>query len=1061
PSFTSFPDLDPGPSKRSSTPKDDAHSSKKTAKHTESDDVGRKDRKRKHEKRKHDALSHSKRHRSEKDYVRPDDNVLKAQEDASLRREEAYNIRRPGSPPLYFTDRKGDPLNVQYGGLHAGSVPRYYLVGWGRSILGLEPVWKVVHRGRKGVEIALGGKRRMHSLTDPSSRHLLHAPPTRRLLASSEDKYKYEEIEGFLRVTSRHDRKDDQSYRAITAPKHDANSDETESSEDEAESSGNDSDTIPMTSLQATLKSLEERLSADASSIPTWLSLLSYTLSTIPITSKNAPRARAEITLSVLSRALSAHPSNASSRTLRLRYLKAGEEIWDNAKLYAEWEDALKVGGSEIWVEWLDWRIRRGSNGIDGIVEDARRVLASIGDEEVSHMRVLWRVGVAFRDAGYVERANALFQAQAELAYHTPASFVGQPFDEQLDALEEFWEAEVLRTGEPGAKGWAHWHDTDHQAEPPAARQIPEPTTVEVDPYRRWAALESIADRTHHLPSRSFDESADADPYATILFSDIRPLLLPLRSVQAKRTFRLIWLAFLGLHIPGYLPTLSAVPSENADDRWAYGHFVSPAYLDSIIPRDNLSAATRITADAQAGVLIGREREFTSAFGPVKSWGYDVLGPLEGTTDARWRMWMAEDVAGIDHSLVREVFAQCRTGDDAEWEILSLTFEAACSAKEASRLSKTLLASAQESLLHWAAHARLERIRGRTDAARKVYQTVLAISHSQSSAATQLWWDWAEMEWMAERPDTATEVILRATGTQGTGGIAILRAKRYIQEVIAPIPVKRWKEREAWTKLWILLELLSGTPQSALSVLDSHIRALEPRSAAHESLTVACLVLLYRYGTVLRNPVPPALLREQAEAAIEAYPSNTIILGIFLEAQRGQGIWGRVRHMLGENVADGRTREKDVVRRVGEVWVAGWEKGRWEAEKERTRGGLSAAVEDERTRGSAILWRLYVEFEIRAGQLERAKKLLYRAVGECSLVKELYLLASGPLREVFSARELNEWVETMAERGIRMRRGLDELLAGYVETRQVKVEDADGEDEIEQSARELRRLMPY
>lgn len=106
---------------------------------------------------------------------------------------------------------------------------------------------------------------------------------------------------------------------------------------------------------------------------------------------------------------------------------------------------------------------------------------------------------------------------------------------------------------------------------------------------------------------------------------------------------------------------------------------------------------------------------------------------------------------------------------------------------------------------------------------------------------------------------------------------------------------------------------------------------------------------------------------------------------------------------------------------------------------------------------------MYVEFEIRAGQLERAKKLLYRAVGECSLVKELYLLASGPLREVFSARELNEWVETMAERGIRMRRGLDELLAGYVETRQVKAEvnDADGEDEIEQSARELRRLMPY
>ena len=40
-----------------------------------------------------------------------------------------------------------------------------------------------------------------------------------------------------------------------------------------------------------------------------------------------------------------------------------------------------------------------------------------------------------------------------------------------------------------------------------------------------------------------------------------------------------------------------------------------------------------------------------------------------------------------------------------------------------------------------------------------------------------------------------------------------------------------------------------------------------------------------------------------------------------------------------------------------------------------------------RTRGSAVLWKLFVAFEMRAGQPERAKKLLVRAVGECPLVK--------------------------------------------------------------------------
>ena len=257
----------------------------------------------------------------------------------------------------------------------------------------------------------------MPGLTDSSARHLLHSAPTRRLLASSQDKYKYDEVEGFLRLTSGHQRKGDPSYRSITASKHDAYSeDDTDSSQDERdESSDDESDTTPMTSLQATLKTLEEQLAADPTSINTWLSLLSHTLSTVPIASKNAPKARSEITLSILQRALSAHPQNASSKALRLRYLKAGEETWHESKLRAEWEDALKVGGIEMWIEWLDWRIRKAEKGVDGVVEDAKRVLAAVRGDGIGVLRVQWRVAVGFRDAGYIERANALFQAQAEL----------------------------------------------------------------------------------------------------------------------------------------------------------------------------------------------------------------------------------------------------------------------------------------------------------------------------------------------------------------------------------------------------------------------------------------------------------------------------------------------------------------------------------------------------------------------------------------------------------------------------------------------------------------------
>ena len=131
----------------------------------------------------------------------------------------------------------------------------------------------------------------------------------------------------------------------------------------------------------------------------------------------------------------------------------------------------------------------------------------------------------------------------------------------------------------------------------------------------------------------------------------------------------------------------------------------------------------------------------------------------------------------------------------------------------------------------------------------------------------------------------------------------------------------------------------------------------------------------------------------------------------------------------------------------------------------------------DRTRGSFVIWRIYIEFEIRAKEFLRAKKLLFRAIGECPLVKgklnvctfdvilnydstELYLLAFGPLRSVFQVHELNALAETMAERGIRLRRGLENLIeSGVAEAG--GPEDNESEDEIEHNARELRRLMPY
>lgn len=221
------------------------------------------------------------------------------------------------------------------------------------------------------------------------------------MAASEEHGYKYEEVDGFLRLPSaKSAKKDIEAYRDITAHPNLGSDMSDSSTGDEEESGDEDSDLSPLDARQATLKEIEERLASNPTSIPTWLALLTNSLSTVSLLSKNAPKVRAEISLSILSRALDAHVDNKKSLSLRLKLLSVGEELWGDEKLYEEWEDALKVGNAELWIRWLDWRIRTLRNGVDGIVLHAQRALAALGKDEVSKLRVLWRVAIAFRNAG-------------------------------------------------------------------------------------------------------------------------------------------------------------------------------------------------------------------------------------------------------------------------------------------------------------------------------------------------------------------------------------------------------------------------------------------------------------------------------------------------------------------------------------------------------------------------------------------------------------------------------------------------------------------------------------
>lgn len=78
---------------------------------------------------------------------------------------------------------------------------------------------------------------------------------------------------------------------------------------------------------------------------------------------------------------------------------------------------------------------------------------------------------------------------------------------------------------------------------------------------------------------------------------------------------------------------------------------------------------------------------------------------------------------------------------------------------------------------------------------------------------------------------------------------------------------------------------------------------------------------------------------------------------------------------------------------------------------------------------------------------------------------DFYLLAFGPLRTVFSEKELQDFVDAMAERGIRMRQSFEDVVdVKATSTIREDEQDSGSEspmDEIEYRAQELRRLRPY
>ncbi|KAF9285695.1 hypothetical protein BGZ88_009449 [Linnemannia elongata] len=306
----------------------------------------------------------------------------------------------------------------------------------------------------------------------------------------------------------------------------------------------------------------------------------------------------AEIRLSILDRALQSNPINEH---LLLEYMDTCRLCWTPAKVLTKWDELLQsdrilTAWPGLWIEYLDFRqrhflsfsvksfIRVLQDALDRLgqlanstwkmlqmVSDKTELQCQLAKVELVMVHVLSRAWTFLKQAGYIERAQGSLQGQVEFIFNMPSSLLSESWQVQIRSLEEFWDSELPRFGEKGAKGWAHYVTEDEEVEmeyllqqtglPSKAPNVDEMLKSfadnEVDRYvyTQWAKTEKELNARCWFPIRTTEdvpEQMEDDTFGVVLFDDIRPFVVQLYTSEARLQLIDCTFNFLGLPVNSF-----------------------------------------------------------------------------------------------------------------------------------------------------------------------------------------------------------------------------------------------------------------------------------------------------------------------------------------------------------------------------------------------------------------------------------------------------------------------------------------------------------------------------
>ncbi|XP_043210232.1 nuclear exosome regulator NRDE2-like [Amphibalanus amphitrite] len=764
--------------------------------------------------------------------------------------------------------------------------------------------------------------------------------------------------------------------------------------------------------------------------------------------------------LAVLERALR---HCAGSVELRLRRLELRQPDQPPEEARTEWRQLLFSHPAElgVWRRYLASQQHCPGFTVSGLVSAHARCLEKMRQFQADAARphrppqgleefmleVVGHICRILRQAGYTERAIAIYQALLELNLFSPPleGAAGTPA-----SFEPFWDSRLPRVGEPNARGWPTELALRTNGRGAEVEEPDDETELELLSSGKpraevWRAAEAGRAARHWLPwDRPGQEDDCEDTDRIVLFEDVRGFLF---RVAPERRVRLVedFVTFL-------CGDESHTMASEDDDTLR----MLAAGVEKLLPSPELPPLSEKMDSPEEPLTM-------PPLGPnldSPEYAAFVDRVLEQTATA---MSGEHRTRLLQHRL--RIIARRAARLSAK---TTTTAAAAGAVKEARKKMKAILKSERHSVPLFIEYAQFERSTGAVESSARVLQTALSQCGADDPIRFELVHRWCLVLSSGPNPSDGCRAALSALFSGEVTSLqpgvtppahhlarTVSRLRRLLPELTSLAAGGRPPPTVVFVTCCLSwCQLVTAGMQEAAEVFTAVLGDLgKNRSRETDRVTAdlhrACCRLLAA-ARPLADPLNwQSHLQRALRAALARLPLDVELTA--LAARHCPVPW---RQRLSAS-ADSDPPLLSLLRATGEVAHLSPNPPPAEppspasptpaAVAARLRRRLARLVEQPRLQHWLPLWLLYLELELRTGGKD-LEAVCYRAIQACPWSKQVHLY--------LSRTHLRRACDLMARSGLRLRLPLEELDVLLEEEPEMKEEEEEEEERREEGKRE-------